>query len=60
MDRNLQVARNDAATTSRRQQAAAIKQSAIKDRRFNLEQSRSSLGVDRLREQQAAIGQLNP
>ncbi|HFH3780332.1 tail length tape measure protein, partial [Pseudomonas aeruginosa] len=45
LDRNLQAGRNDAATTSLRQQAAAIKQSAIEQRRFNLEQARSTLGV---------------
>lgn len=59
LDRNLQAGRNDAATTSLRQQAAAIKQSAIEQRRFNLEQARSTLGVARVRELQAAIGQLN-
>ncbi|MBN0009479.1 hypothetical protein JTL71_35730, partial [Pseudomonas aeruginosa] len=51
--------RNDAATTSLRQQTAAIKQSAIEQRRYNLEQARSTLGVARVRELQAAIGQLN-
>ncbi|HHK0137415.1 TPA: tape measure protein [Pseudomonas aeruginosa] len=59
LDRNLQAGRNDAATTSLRQQAAAIKQSAIEQRRYNLEQARSTLGVARVRELQAAIGQLN-
>ncbi|HCF2575949.1 TPA: tape measure protein, partial [Pseudomonas aeruginosa] len=59
LDRNLQAGRNDAATTSLRQQTAAIKQSAIEQRRYNLEQARSTLGVARVRELQAAIGQLN-
>lgn len=36
LDRNLQAGRNDAATTSLRQQTAAIKQSAIEQRRYNL------------------------